>query len=114
MDREAAIRRSGSSTPIGSSADKGRVRDAEDVARADMGGLLPAAATRLILSAIEAELDSVEGGQRPAARRITQRVLGVLTQKGLRQAPGLPGWTLIETDANGAPGRRIILTDLGD
>jgi hypothetical protein len=93
---------------------KAGVRDAEDVARADVGGLLPAAATRLIMAAIEAELDSVEGGQRPAARRITQRVLSVLTQEGLRQAPGLPGWTLIETDADGAPGRRITLTNLGD
>jgi hypothetical protein len=93
---------------------KAGVRDAEDVARADVGGLLPAAASRLIVAAIEAELDRVESGQRSLARRITQRVLTILAERGLKQEPGLPGWTLIETDAHGAPGRRITLSDLGD
>jgi hypothetical protein len=82
------------------------VPNAEDTVRADIEGLLPAIARRLILHRLAGVL--AEQGDEATPRTVAGAVVDLLT--GQREGSGdLPGWELIETNGTHA-GKPIRLT----
>ena len=80
------------------------VPNAEDTVRADVEGLLPAIARRVVLGRIEAII-AEHAGDEAVARAVAGAVLEALS--GQRESGGaLPGWQLVET--NGSHGEAPI------
>ena len=87
--------------------DAAGLADAEEVARGRIEGRPNRKlATRLL----RARLDRVLEGADENARGLAGEVVKVLTARG-RIGPDLPGWALVETDAEGLPTDRLIDLD---
>ena len=84
------------------------VADAEAVVRRDREGLLPAVAARLIEQRLEALVEDLPAGEQKAARGLVRRAAEILSSDGTKRRDPLPGWTLVELDAQPEPPNRRI------
>jgi hypothetical protein len=84
------------------------IADAEALVRRDREGLLPAVATRLIERRLEALVDHLPDGEQKAGRALVRRVAELLSSEGTARRDSLPGWTLVEVDAEPEPPNRRI------
>lgn len=82
--------------------------DAEDVARARIEGK---ADRKLAPRMIRARLDRLLADADDEGRRLVAGAVKVLTADGGRTGRDLPGWALVETEANGSPTDRRIDPD---
>jgi hypothetical protein len=88
-------------------------RDAESLVRRDREGIAPEVASRLIQARLEEVVAELPERGRAGARELVRRAAEVLTADGTTRRKGLPGWTLVELDADGEPpNRRIIIREL--
>jgi hypothetical protein len=88
-------------------------RGAEAIVRRDREGIGPEVATRLIQARLEEIVAELPEQGRAGARELVRRAAEVLTADGTTRRRGLPGWTLVELDADGEPpNRRIIIREL--
>jgi hypothetical protein len=89
------------------------VANAEELARRDRDGLLPAVASTLIRQRLEAVVAKLPPKERDGARGLMAKALEILTADGTRNPDPLPGWVLVEIPAGGEhPKQRRI--DLGE
>jgi hypothetical protein len=84
--------------------EKEGVDDAEQLARRDREGLLPAVATAVIQRRVAALLDGAD----PQGHELAARIIDLLTGQGGGQPDGLPGWMLVEIGPEPAPPNRRI------
>jgi hypothetical protein len=84
------------------------IADAEALVRRDREGLLPAVATRLIERRLDALVDHLPDGEQKAGRALVRRVAELLSSEGTVRREPLPGWTLVEVDAEPEPPNRRI------
>jgi hypothetical protein len=88
---------------------------AEAIVRRDREGIAPEVAARLIQQRLESIVADLPERGRPGARELLRRAAEMLSADGTTMRAGLPGWTLVELDADGEPpNRRIIIRELGD
>ena len=86
---------------------------AEVLVRRDREGIAPEVAARLIQARLEAIVAELPERGRPGARELLRRAAEVLSADGTTRHRGLPGWTLVELDADGEPpNRRVIIREL--
>ena len=84
------------------------ITDAEALVRRDREGLLPAVATRLIERRLEALVHDLPDGEQKTGRVLVRRVAELLSSEGTARRDPLPGWTLVEVDAEPEPPNRRI------
>ena len=84
--------------------EKEGLTDAEQLARRDREGLLPAVATAVIQRRLAALLDEAT----PQGRELAAQIVDLLTGQGGGQPEGLPGWMLVEIGPEPAPPNRRI------
>jgi hypothetical protein len=84
--------------------EKEGLEEAEQLARRDREGLLPAVATAVIQRRLAALLASAD----PQARELAAEIVDLLTGQGGGQPDGLPGWMLVEIGPEPAPPNRRI------
>ncbi len=90
--------------------DREAVPEAEELARRDREGLLPAVAAQLIEQRLDALVSELAPKERESARSLIRRVAETLSADGTTRGEGLPGWTLVEIAENGEPpNRRIVI-----
>lgn len=85
---------------------------AEELARRDREGLLPAVAAQLIEQRLEAVVSELPPKERDSAKRLVRKVVEILSADGTAaHGAGLPGWTLVEIGGDGGepPNRRIVI-----
>ena len=82
--------------------------DAEGMARARMEGK---ADRKLASRILQARLDELLEGAGEDARDLIARAVKLLAEDGARIGSGLPGWALVETDADGSPTDRRVDLD---
>jgi hypothetical protein len=86
------------------------IPEAEELARRDREGLLPAVAAQLIERRLRALVEELPSKERDTARGLVRRVAEILSADGTTRGAGLPGWTLVEIGPDGeSPNRRIVL-----
>lgn len=91
------------------------IAGAEALVRRDREGIGPEVASRRIEARLEAIVAELPERGRAGARELVQRAAEVLSAEGTTRTKGLPGWTLVELDADGEPpNRRIIIRELPD
>lgn len=107
LDRLAADDRRRAERVIRTLAREG-IEDADELARAHVeGGTAPGSLAKLVLLA---RIDRTLADADHATRRRVADALAVLSGGG-RMGAGLPGWALVETDADGSPTDRVIELD---
>jgi hypothetical protein len=86
------------------------ITDADALVRAARRSEDPLVATRVLERRLEAVVDELPAGERPAAARVVQRVTDLLTAGGTNLFNPLPGWALVEVEAGAKPpDRRIVV-----
>ena len=91
------------------------IAGAEALVRRDREGIGPEVAARLIEARLEEIVGELPERGRGGARELLRRAAEVLSADGTIRRKGLPGWTLVEIDADGEPpNRRIIIRELPD
>lgn len=83
------------------------VLDADDLVRHDRDSPTPLIAIRLLQQRLNELLDDLPKDQREGAKKLVQRIAALFIDDGVTSRP-LPGWALIETDADRQPTKRRI------
>lgn len=82
------------------------VPNAEDLVRMARAKGGPSLAAGLIQHRLRTLVDESDPDDRRQTRELVRRVLNILTEDGLYQAPSLPRWALVEVEGD-APERRL-------